>query len=521
MERRSRAVNRAAAWRPSAGFLALAGLVIVGGVVVRLALLGRQSYWIDELFSVNESAGTLRSMVKVGSTEVHTPLYAGLLWAWVKLGDTHEVWTRLLSTLCAVTSVAVTHRGLRGIRLSDQVRWALTAATAASGTSIIYSLETRNYALLLLGSVGLTAATLRAALLTLDGEVVRRRTYLAWTGWAALAATAHLFGAVLTIGATTVLVVVTLYRGPSPRAGRAVTWVVLAVAGCSFQGAWLLLGLRRPGFASGTSWIHAPQSQDVWDLVTTTFSSGGISAHKDGFAWTSPIGVVLVAGLCVAAALSGYLGRRRPAAATAEVRAATILLTLATIVTVAVFGISQWKHLWTLRNMVIVSPALLWGAICLAAAAARTAAGRRQVAAVVVALLGVSLAATTIGAAAPYKTDFRGLFEYLIAERARQPDSTYVFFTTPSGPSPPGEWQTASDRPPDDPAWRTLYRRITLYPEPSQNVAIRISDAKVVTFYHGMANPHFDAEVAVMIARLGPRTCRRIPIYGLGVVQCG
>jgi uncharacterized membrane protein len=506
--------------RPSGAFLALAGLVIAAAVTIRFALLGRQSYWIDELFSVNQSAGSLQNMAKVGSTEVHTPLYAALLWGWMRIGDTHGAWTRLLSTLCAVIAVVVTSWGSRAVRLSDHVRWALAVATAASGTSIVYSLETRSYALLLLGAVGLTITTLRAALMTLDADQVRPRTYLAWVGWAALAATAHLFGAVLTLGALTVLAAVTVLRAPRPRGRRVVVWVLLAAAACSLQAGWLIRGLNQPAFAAGTNWIHAPRGQDIWDLVTTTFSSGALTTHKDGFAWTSPIGVIAAAALCLAAAPAGYRRRARGAAATAELRAAAILLALATVVTVSVFGISQGRHLWTLRNMVIVTPALMWGVICLGASAARTAAGRRQVATVAVTLLGLSLAPTTIGLAQPYKTDFRGLFEYLISEGARQPETTYIFFRASVGPAPPRDWRVASDRSDDDPAWRALFPHTALYPGGAQNAVARVPGPKVVTIYPGVANPMLDQEVSTLVTRLGGARCQRIPIYGLGVVRC-
>jgi uncharacterized membrane protein len=538
LARRSPASDPSTPQRPSTGFLALVGLVIVGAVVVRLALLDRQSYWIDELFSVNESAGSPRAMLRVGSTEVHTPFYAALLWAWMKVGGTHEVWTRLFSTLCTVAAIVVTHRGLRDVRLGEHIRWALTVATAASGVSIIYALETRNYALLILGSVGLTVITLRAALVILDGGDLPRGIYLSWAGWAALAATAHLFGAILTLGAMSVLAVLTMYRGPGARIRRVLSWVALAAAGCSLQAAWLLDGLTRPGFASGTDWIRAPDRRAVWELVTTTFGSGDLVTHKDGFAWTSPIGVIMVAAVWLAAVLArSWTTRRRtvpvpvpgvkPAAWSAQGRAAAVLLVLATVVIVPVFGISQWKHLWTLRNMVIVSPALLWGVICLAAAAAGTATGRRRVATVVVALLGLSLVPVTIGLSHPYKTDFRGLLEYLIAVRAEKPDASYVFL----GRDAPWDWRTASDRPDDDPAWDTLYRQVTRYrratsyPVTPRKTAgtsntAGMSNTEIVIFYHGVANPHLDDEAAELLGRLDPGSCRRIPIYALIVIRC-
>ena len=81
----------------------------------------------------------------------------------------------------------------------------MTAATAAGSAWAVYSLETRNYALLLLGAAGLTVTTLRAGLLALRGGEPPGRLVLAWFGWTLLAASAHPFGAVLSAGAVVVV----------------------------------------------------------------------------------------------------------------------------------------------------------------------------------------------------------------------------------------------------------------------------------------------------------------------------
>ncbi len=532
--------------------------MIVAAVIVRLVMLGRQSYWIDELFSVNQSSGSFRQLLRIGSTEVHTPFYAGLLWVWTKLGSTQDVWTRLLSTLCAVIAVPITYRGLAALRFGDHLRWALTAAMAASGTSIVYSVETRSYALLLLGSVGLTMVTLRAALLLSgdSGDGVPRRIYLAWTGWVALAATAHLFGAVLTVSAVIVLAVITLVRTPGApaaiRGRRILAWVALAALGCALQGAWLLRGLSQPGFASGTDWIQAPDGEDVWDLATTTFSSGGMTTYSDGFAWTSPIGLLAVVVLGLVAAGFGYRARRQASqhdearealvdspgkaradspgelqdggtrdGGTREAQAAAVLLALALIVIVLVFGVSQWQHLWTLRNMVIVTPALIWGVIFLAAAVVGTAAGRRQVAVATVVLLGLSLVPTTLGLSHPYKTDFRGLLDYLITVQAERPDATFVVL----GSNPPEKWKAASGRADNDPALTSVYRQIVRfrsvgsYLKAAQGGAAR-TGTEVVIYYPSVTHPRVEEQASSMVTRLGPSNCRRIPVYGFAVARC-
>ena len=203
-------------------------------------------------------------------------------------------------------------------------------------------------------------------------------------------------------------------------------------------------------------------------------------------------------------------------------QAASILLALATVVIAFSFVVSQQTHLWTLRNLVIVSPALLWGVICLAAAAAGTATGRHLVATAVVALLGISLIPTTLGLADPYKTDFRGLLDYLIDVRAQEPDATFVFL----GRDSPQRWQTASDRSDDDPVWDTLYssavryRRAASYLGPSKSPTGRSAGPEIVIYYHGVANPNLDREASALVARLGADRCRRIPIYGIIVARC-
>lgn len=513
---------------PGGAFLVLVAVVIAGSVTVRLVLLDRQSYWGDELFSVGESGGSPHTLAAQAGPEIHPPLYAAVLWGWIRLGGPHEAWTRLLSCGFAIAAVVVAWRGLRDVRLTPQVRWALATAVAAGGTSIVYSLETRSYALLLLGSVGLTAATLRVALALLDGERTARSVRAGWLGWSLLAATTHLFGAVLTAGTVAVLTVLELRR----RQGRAALgWVGRGALGCAPQAAWVLAGLRRPGFPARTSWISAPGPQDVRDLVTTTFASGGLTPHKDGFAWTSPIGVCVAVGVCAAAAVTRIVRRRSARAAahvaragTAELPAALVLLALVVVVTATTFAVSSSSapldvpslHVWTLRNLLVVAPAATWGVICLAAAAAGSPTGRRSVATAAVALLGVALVPITAGAALPYKPDFRALEAYLLAVQRERPGLTVLAFSA----SPPAAWHAAGDLPLDDPAWQSLDARTQVRPVAAAGSVRRGPGTQVVVLFRGVDDARPDAATAQLVTRLGPAGCRRIPVHGLGVVRC-
>jgi hypothetical protein len=505
--------------RPSTAFLALATVVVAGGVVLRLALLGRQSYWIDELYSVGESNGSLRQLMDTGSTEVHPPLYALVLWGWMTIGGSSEAWTRLLSTLIALVAVLVTHVGLRPLDLGRHVRWAMTTATAAGAAWMVYSLETRNYALLLLGAAGITVTTLRAGLLALRGGAAPARLVLPWFGWTLLAATSHPFGAVLSAGAVTVLAGAAAWSRSAHWLRTAAVWAGTALAGCVPLALWVALGERRAGFAAGTTWIRAPGAQDVWDLLTTAFGSGGMSPHRDGFAWSSPLGVLGAAVLVAAAAVYRW---RTPSrgdgnAVPGDLAAgAAILLVLTVVVIAGAFAVSQVWHLWTLRNMLVVVPAVTWGVICLAAAVSGSAAGSRWTATAAIALLGVGLVPTAAGIARPYKTDFRGLLDYLVTVQRQERGTTIVVL----GYGMAQRWWPATDRPPGDPGRAAVTGSLWAYPTTSLDVGPIGRRPIVVVRYDNVANPRPDAWVSATVRQLGPADCRSVPVYGFGVVRC-
>lgn len=506
--------------RPSTAFLALAALVVAAGVVLRLAMLGRQSYWIDELYSVDGSNGSFQQLMDAGSTEVHPPLYALVLWGWMKIGGSSEAWTRLLSMIIVLVAVLVTHVGLRPLDLGRHVRWAMTTATAAGAAWVVYSLETRNYPLLLLGAAGLTVTTLRAGVRALRGGGAPLRLVLSWFGWTLLTATSHPFGAVLSAGAVAVLVGAAAWSRSVGWLRTASVWAATAFAGCLPLAAWVELGERRPGFAAGTTWIRAPGGQDVWELVTTAFGSGGMSPHRDGFAWTSPLGV-LAAALLVAAAVvhrrrTPPLRRDGDAAPGDVATAAAVLLALTVVVIAGAFVVSQISHVWTLRNMLVIVPALTWGVICLAAAASGSAAGSRWVATAAIVLLGAGLVPTAVGIARPYKTDFRGLLDYLVTVQRQEPGTTVVVL----GYGMVQRWWPAANRPADDPGRAAVSGRLFAYPWTSLDVEPIGRRPIVVVVYDNVAHPHPDAWVSATIQQLGPADCRSVPVYGFGVVRC-
>src|SRR3954470_22366343 len=93
----------------------LAGIT-VAGALLRFLTLDVQSYWLDEVATVNilhKGFGDMFSAVASG--ESTPPLYYVLAWVWAKLFGTGEVGLRSLSALFGTAAVPVAY--LAGARL--------------------------------------------------------------------------------------------------------------------------------------------------------------------------------------------------------------------------------------------------------------------------------------------------------------------------------------------------------------------------------------------------------------------
>ena len=508
--------------RASDVLVGAAAVLTIAGLVVRWQYRDGQSYWSDELFSVDQAgAHSLRHVVRVGLAEVHTPLFAVLTHLWIRLGGTQQTaWVRLLPVLLGSAAVLAGWSGLRGLGLSREARWLCVAATSADGFLITYSQEVRPYALATLGAVGVTAASLHRWRGGWRGG--RWGGPWGWTAWALLAASSHLLGAVL------VVVLAAMLGGRAlGRPREALSVAVACTVALVPQATWIGLGLDRQGFASGTDWIHAPAPGDVLALVLSAFPAGGLTPRADGFAWTAPWGLLAVVGL----ALAAVVARRGPAGSAddagsdvqgsdvrvSDVAAARFLLGAATGTVVVTYLVAQVVHLWTLRNLVVVVPALLWGVVCLVLGLPRGRNARQMLATLTVTGLAVSLATVTIDLSRPYKTDFRSAMEYLVAVRAHDPAATFVFLSSGA----PRRALLAADRSPDDPAMRHLFDRVELYPRQDTSIRSlhRTSGAEVVLYYPNLAGAGNQVRTQAILSRLGAG-CAPVPVYGLIMVAC-
>ncbi len=494
-------------------------IVVVAGIALRFWGLSRQSYWGDEFFTVRQASEGLRRVLAVGNAEVHTPFYASLLSQWVGWGPgdgTTLTWTRLMSALLGALAVPVAWISLRGSRLSAEARCLAVATIAASGFAIVYSHEARSYSLLFLAATGLTATTLVWALAP-ESAPLRTLPWIAWGAWAVVASLTHLFGLVLALGCVGVLVV--LRR----RWLEARLLTVLTFVAALPEALWLLRGRTTPGFAGVTSWIQAPGPAQIADLMTSTFAAGTIRADADGFPWVSPWGVAIVALLLAGAFVAGRLLRvtDSPDKTRTEVptdgRAAAVLLVLAGGVIVSSLIVSQVVHLWTLRNMIVVVPALSWGLLLLVLSWAGKA--RPWFSGAILLCLGASLALTGVGLQVTYKNDYRGALTYLAQARAETTDLTIVL----AGDAIPRAWYLSTDEPVPVGLPEEVFASAVFLPRPSFLDKVSPLPGPVVyVLALSLTARDDDPAAALLLERVGgPATCSIVPMHGVAIVRCG
>jgi mannosyltransferase len=151
-----------------------------------LFFLGRESFWLDEAYSVFLARLPSSSFWDVvTSSEANAALYYVLLRGWIVLG-TSEAVVRLLSVTAAVASVPLCYA--LGKRLfSRQLGLAAAVLLAASSFSVQYAQEARSYSLVLFLILMSTYVFVRAILNGGGG------TWAAYVLVTALAGYAHFF----------------------------------------------------------------------------------------------------------------------------------------------------------------------------------------------------------------------------------------------------------------------------------------------------------------------------------------
>src|SRR3954454_15239591 len=154
----------------------LAGITLAGALL-RFVTLDVQSYWLDEVATVNilhHGFGDMLSAVSAG--ESTPPLYYIAAWGWSKLFGTGEFGLRSLSALFGTLTIPLAF--VLGRDLVGRSTGLVAAALCAFNPLLVwYSQEARSYALMVL----LAGLSLLALLRALDDPAPRRLL-----GWVAV-----------------------------------------------------------------------------------------------------------------------------------------------------------------------------------------------------------------------------------------------------------------------------------------------------------------------------------------------
>jgi hypothetical protein len=197
----------------------LAGIT-VAGALLRFLTLDVQSYWLDEVATVNIVHRGFGDMISaVASGESTPPAYYVVAWLWAKLFGTGEVGLRSLSAVFGTLTIPLAF--VLGRELVARRAGLVAAALCAFNPLLIwYSQEARSYALMIL----LTGLSLLAFLRALEDSSARR---LAWWAIAGIAAVATHYYAGFVIGAEAAWL---LWRSPARRRGAVAVGAVAVVA---------------------------------------------------------------------------------------------------------------------------------------------------------------------------------------------------------------------------------------------------------------------------------------------------
>lgn len=211
MDVRLTAVPHDAQWRPLAGFerarpeavrplaLAVAGIALAGGAVLRFWALGRQGFWYDESVTAWLLRGSPGQMLAaIPHTESTPPLYYLLAWLWARVAGGTEWGLRSLSALAGVATIAFA--GLAARELVGR-RAALVATVLVAVNPLLwwYSQEARSYSLLTAASAAGLWAFARWRAHPTGGRLVT------WAALSCVAVATHYF-AILAIAPQAVLV---------------------------------------------------------------------------------------------------------------------------------------------------------------------------------------------------------------------------------------------------------------------------------------------------------------------------
>ncbi len=203
--------------------------LVTAGMALRLAGLGRQSLWLDEMTSIQVALRPLGAILAGTALDNHTPpLYYALLHLWSRLVPLTEAWLRLPAALADGVNMVLLARlawGWVGPRAA-----VVLAAYAASPFVLYYAQEGRMYTLAVTFTLALALALERLLRAGNRGAWARAGVAGAWLG---LGVYTHYYVAL--VGAA--LFALALVRAPRRRVRLAL--LAAGAVGGALLGPWL------------------------------------------------------------------------------------------------------------------------------------------------------------------------------------------------------------------------------------------------------------------------------------------
>ncbi len=124
-------------------------LIIIVGLFLRIYNLEKESFWVDEGYSVVTSGLDLIKIVEAARKDVHPPLYYLILHFWMGWFGDSEFSVRFLSALLGTLSIFVTYK-VGSLIFDNKTGLLGSLILGFSVFHIWYSQETRNYNLMVL-----------------------------------------------------------------------------------------------------------------------------------------------------------------------------------------------------------------------------------------------------------------------------------------------------------------------------------------------------------------------------------
>lgn len=431
---------------------ALVLATLLGGFVARLLVADRNSYWLDEIYSVtihgawNENAIELVRVLANGG--VYPPIYFVGLFEWMSWFGDSEAATRFLSNVFIALATLFLYLA---VRQSHARRIALGSAVVFSlmYTPMFYGLEARPYALGIFLAIFSSYLFLRiAADVSVRGwrlAVVSPTGSLLVLANAALLLT-HYYN-VFFVAAQGLFALVFVMREVRPRYWLRGLGAIAAIYGASitiFLGIWgrvALHGVNRFGGAysiDGVANLRNPFLVLVNGLIKTNF-------NPPGLLWWVSLAVVVLVGLSSAVLVirrdTGYESRR-PAWSVLYMLNWLITPFLWVWIAFAVVGVARYSNRFFVFSIGALAPLIVLGIEYLIRtiggawrrfrdSGSTSDVGLRFSYGLLLSIVVVTLVLPRgYAAAANPKDDWRGTAEDIAELMASNPDSTFAVLET-------------------------------------------------------------------------------------------